>query len=382
MRPSGCGGKTSTWKPARCGRHAGSQGRLHVNRDPAAAVARKAGRGPQYQIRRLRRRGPAVHGRRAGKIDAPLAWTGSATRTAAFPRWTVCILRAEVIQRVQSLPDSGQQEIAQMALGLPHRPASEWRQRLNPLVSRAWRAFDRAASWPSHVTPAAPVLFFGDLDAYQASPLRVVTVGLNPLAARVSSRRPFQRFPLLTGGSTDREPNRYLDAMSAYFRSDPYGAWFSAFELLLRGQERATTRARRRRHSTPTSVHPSPPTQRTANSARPIVRASKPTAAALAHAGGSVAAAYGHAIGEERPPQRIRFAALDEWQTVHVFRRTGSGALRSRPYGGPCAIVRSRLRVLAVRLRPSRSDTIRPVGRQTETRGGRDRAGNVPRWPI
>ena len=55
-----------------------------------------------------------------------------------------------------------------------------------PLLSEpaalAWRAFDRAAERPWCVTPAVPILFFGDLDAYRASPLRVLTVGLNPLS--------------------------------------------------------------------------------------------------------------------------------------------------------------------------------------------------------
>ena len=27
----------------------------------------------------------------------------------------------------------------------------------------------------------------------------------------------------------------YLSALSAYFRNDPYGTWFSAFEPLLKG---------------------------------------------------------------------------------------------------------------------------------------------------
>ena len=48
------------------------------------------------------------------------------------------------------------------------------------LVAAAWRAYDAAAALPSRVTPAAPILFFGNLDAYRASLLRVLTVGLNP----------------------------------------------------------------------------------------------------------------------------------------------------------------------------------------------------------
>ena len=84
------------------------------------------------------------------------------------------------------------------------------------------------------VTPAVPILFFGDLDAYQASPLRVLTVGLNPSHREFPNCQPFQRFPLIEG-SRDPELSRYLAAMSAYFHTDPYRGWFNTFEPLLNG---------------------------------------------------------------------------------------------------------------------------------------------------
>ena len=101
--------------------------------------------------------------------------------------------------RTRSLPDGAS-------------AADAWTRRLTRSVSEAWRVLDRAAGLPSRVTvtPAAPILFFGDLAAYRASPLRVLTVGLNPSLHEFPDGNPFQRFPLLNGGSTDREPNRYL----------------------------------------------------------------------------------------------------------------------------------------------------------------------------
>ena len=82
-----------------------------------------------------------------------------------------------------------------------------------------------------------PILFFGDLDAYRASPLHVVTVGLNPSLHEFPADEPFRRFPLAEG-SLGREPSRYLDATSSYFRTDPYARWFSsAFEPLLNGMQ-------------------------------------------------------------------------------------------------------------------------------------------------
>ncbi|MCY4651917.1 MAG: hypothetical protein OXC95_01990, partial [Dehalococcoidia bacterium] len=51
---------------------------------------------------------------------------------------------------------------------------------LGAVVDGAWRAFGNAAALDSRVSPAVPILFFGDLDAYYFSTIRVLTVGLNP----------------------------------------------------------------------------------------------------------------------------------------------------------------------------------------------------------
>ena len=99
---------------------------------------------------------------------------------------------------------------------------------------QARQAFDRAAGRTWCVTPAVPILFFGDLDAYQASTLRVLTVGLNPSLHEFPADQPFRRFPLIEG-NRNPELSRYLAAMSAYFRTDPYREWFNAFEPLLNG---------------------------------------------------------------------------------------------------------------------------------------------------
>ena len=105
---------------------------------------------------------------------------------------------------------------------------------LGEVVEGAWRSFVRAAVLRSAVTPAVPVLFFGDVDAYVGSRLRVVTVGLNPSSREFPTDDPFQRFPLAEG--IDRaDVERYLDALSAYFRAYPYTGWFGAWEPLLNG---------------------------------------------------------------------------------------------------------------------------------------------------
>ena len=67
---------------------------------------------------------------------------------------------------------------------------------LDAAVGGAWRAFAQAAALPSRVSPAIPILFFGDLDAYLASRMRVLTVGLNPSLREFPDGEPFSRFPL------------------------------------------------------------------------------------------------------------------------------------------------------------------------------------------
>ncbi|MYA84260.1 MAG: hypothetical protein F4Y12_01605 [Acidimicrobiaceae bacterium] len=51
---------------------------------------------------------------------------------------------------------------------------------LRKAVAAAWRSFGAAASLEARVSPAIPILFFGDLDAYAESQQRILTVGLNP----------------------------------------------------------------------------------------------------------------------------------------------------------------------------------------------------------
>lgn len=215
-----------------------------------------------------------------------------------------------------------------MARSLPGRDP------LRPAVSRAWRAFDRAAGRPPRVTPAAPILFFGDLDAYRASPLRVLTVGLNPSLHEFPAGNPFQRFPLLNGGSTDRESGRYLEAMSAYFRTDPYGGWFSAFEPVLKGAGASYHYAGNGSAALHTDIC-SPVATNPAWS-----RLGETDRADLEAAGGPL----WHTLLETLRPHvvalsvarahlaRIEFVPVDEWRTIHEFGRTGGGAPRSTPY--------------------------------------------------
>ena len=202
---------------------------------------------------------------------------------------------------------------------------------LDNAVDGAWRAFGRAAALPSRVTPAVPILFFGDLDAYRASPLRVLTVGLNPSLREFPADEPFRRFPLAEG-VTAGEPDLYLDALSAYFSTDPLRDWFNSFEHLLNGLG-----------SSYYSGHPS--TALHTDICSPV--ATDPTWRKLDAAARSALKTAGcplwhtlldllrpHVVAvsvAESHLESIEFEALTEWEVIHTFDRTGSGAPRKQP---------------------------------------------------
>ena len=205
-------------------------------------------------------------------------------------------------------------------------------RQLSEQVALAWKTFDRAAGHSWCVTPAVPILFFGDLDAYRASPLRVVTVGLNPSLREFPAGEPFRRFPLAQG-DRDRAPDRYLAAMSAYFVTDPYSRWFSAFEPLLNGlgasyYETAASTALHTDICSPVATNPT------------WSRLGKTHRASLEADG----VRLWHLLLEDLRPQivaisvaqdylkRIRFVPGTGWTIMHTFDRKADATPRSRPY--------------------------------------------------
>ena len=200
------------------------------------------------------------------------------------------------------------------------------------LVERAWGSFERAAVLRPRISPAIPILFFGDLDAYRGSLLRVLTVGLNPSLEEFPAGEPFLRFPLAADVAAD-DAGRYLETLAAYFRTNPYRDWFRHFEPLLNGM-RASYYAR----EAATALH--------IDICSPV--ATNPTWSRLAESDRAALEADGgplwHALLEALEPHlvvlsvarrhldRIRFDAAGDWRVMHAFEQTGAGAPRSRPY--------------------------------------------------
>ncbi len=196
------------------------------------------------------------------------------------------------------------------------------------VVEEAWKAYECA---DSRVRPSVPILFFGDLDAYFASPFRVVTVGLNPSRKEFPEDSRFKRFPEC-GEITAADGERYLDGLCSYFREDPYN-WFGFYDTVLGGAE--------------ASYYPGKPsTALHTDIASPV--ATDPTwkdlgeseCSALQEKGGLI----WHQLLKVLKPQmvllsvarkhmeRIEFPALNGWRTIHEFKRTKDGERRRRPY--------------------------------------------------
>ena len=200
------------------------------------------------------------------------------------------------------------------------------------MVASAWAAYERAPI-SCRVNSSMPILFFGDLRAYQGSPFRVVTVGLNPSRREFPDGSLFERFPGCAGNDPIQS-ERYLNCLASYFRVNPYRVWFSSYEAVLEGLE--------------ASYYPvKPSTALHTDIASPI--ATNPTWSGLARSDRELLLADGvsmlHELLNALKPHvvllsiarenrsKIGFVPLaGDWQTLHVFTSTKSGAPRSRPY--------------------------------------------------
>jgi hypothetical protein len=107
---------------------------------------------------------------------------------------------------------------------------------MRDLAVRAWDLYDHAIAHANGVVvdPSMPILYFGDSEAYRRSPLKVVTVGLNPSRIEFPTGSPWSRFPGGERLSADT-PDEYLRSLDAYFETAAYRSWFDSFEYLLRG---------------------------------------------------------------------------------------------------------------------------------------------------
>jgi hypothetical protein len=109
---------------------------------------------------------------------------------------------------------------------------------MESLIDEAWRLYIQTPD-PSVVRPAIPILYFGDFDRYVKSPLKIITVALNPSHREFPESDRFERFRPAQCIDVDNleqfAVDAYVAALNGYFRGRPYMQWFSWFEHVLLG---------------------------------------------------------------------------------------------------------------------------------------------------
>jgi hypothetical protein len=101
---------------------------------------------------------------------------------------------------------------------------------VDQILDRAWSAYAEATRQvTATIQPSVPILWFGDLEAYERSSLKVITVGLNPSRGEFPTGDAFLRFPRARNTTSDpNSPRARADlvlSLNEYFRVTPYG-WF------------------------------------------------------------------------------------------------------------------------------------------------------------
>src|SRR5215217_5621618 len=95
------------------------------------------------------------------------------------------------------------------------------RHLMESLIYEAWRLYTQTSA-PCVVRPSIPILYFGDLPRYAASPLKIITVALNPSHHEFPAHDRFERFrPAENIAASELDYSAqaaYLAALDGYFR--------------------------------------------------------------------------------------------------------------------------------------------------------------------
>lgn len=116
------------------------------------------------------------------------------------------------------------------------------------LVKDVWKEFNELKNEPmlkdkNVIVDTMPILYFGNLDAYKKSKLKIVTVSLNPSDMEFKKKKSdkdydFFRFPQakeLYGKAElkDSEVDVYISCLNEYFKTNYYKDWFDDNRLVL-----------------------------------------------------------------------------------------------------------------------------------------------------
>lgn len=106
---------------------------------------------------------------------------------------------------------------------------------LEVIINDCWRDFN-SFSLAFKVMPSIPILWFGDMEAYQKSKTKIVTVALNPseMEFKINNNGCFSIATRFGHYSSPFNPTNYYETLNDYFKQNPYwGKWFRWPEQIL-----------------------------------------------------------------------------------------------------------------------------------------------------
>src|SRR5574344_529650 len=104
----------------------------------------------------------------------------------------------------------------------------------NNLIEKTLKYFDTHKNEKVVVKPSLPILYFGNLDAYRESKLKIITVGKNPSDNEFRlNKNDF--FSFVRFSKWNEKSKNLILALNPYFESEPLRKWFSCYEPILNG---------------------------------------------------------------------------------------------------------------------------------------------------
>ena len=103
------------------------------------------------------------------------------------------------------------------------------------LKEKAMKYYDDFKEQDFVVKPSLPILYFGDIEAYFDSEIKIITVGKNPSGKEFElskSGNSFSRFP-----EWNESRHNLTQILNNYFKKEPYRNWFNSYEPILNGAD-------------------------------------------------------------------------------------------------------------------------------------------------
>ena len=105
------------------------------------------------------------------------------------------------------------------------------RQALTDLIEKYITDFVQKKHLPFVVNPSVPIVWFGDIERYECSPRRVLTVSLNPSKEEFPQATERPRFESVDLSACNAN-NALFATLNRYFKVNPYN-WFHKYNALL-----------------------------------------------------------------------------------------------------------------------------------------------------